>query len=98
MTIIKKFTKQPGDTLDYDFDFADWFTGRTSTIASVSVPVVDAGINLVTYGRIGTTVAVKTILSGGTTGQSYKMTFRITTTDPTPLVKEVECLIKVKEI
>ena len=94
--MITKFKKQPGDTFDYDFDFTKWLGGRTSSIASYSTPVVDPGINLVTHGRVGN--VVKLILSGGTDGQSYKVTFRATTNDATPLVKEVEALFVVKEI
>ena len=95
---IKKFTKQPGDTLDYDFDFTDWFAGRESVIASHSTPVIDppaGGLNLVTHGRTG--LVVKVVLSGGVTDQTYKLTFHITTTDATPLVKEVEAQYKIKE-
>lgn len=96
MTILKKFTKQPGDTLDYDIDFTKWFGGRASDIASYTTPVVDSGLNLVTHGRTGK--VVKVILSGGTDGADYKVTFQATTTDATPLVKEVEILIKVREV
>lgn len=97
---IKKFTKQPGDTLDYAFDFTDWFAGRSSTIFTYSTPVITpveaGGLNLVTHGRTG--LVVKTVLNGGNAGKSYKLTFRATTTDPTPLVKEVEALFRVKEV
>lgn len=92
---IQRFTKQPSDVLDYEFDFTDWFGARADTIGSYIV-VVATGLTKVVDSMAGKIVTV--VLSGGTSGVSYKVTVRITTTAATPLVKETDIIIKVKEI
>lgn len=91
---IQRFTKQPGETLDYDFDFTKWFGKRTDTIDSYTV-AVSSGITKVGDTRTGK--VIKVVLSGGTDGQSYLVTVKITTTSTPALVKEHEILVKVKE-
>lgn len=92
---ITRFTKQPNDALDYDIDFTDWFGEEsTDTIVSYTTPTVDPGLTLDSDEQAG--YIVKVWLSGGTTGNSYKVTTIITTAEGRE--KEREIMIKVKEI
>ena len=93
MAILRTFKKQPGETFDYDINFATWLAAVSDTGASMVV-TVDAGITL---GATSLTNGVaKARLSGGTTGTTYKMTITLTTTGG--LVKEDEVLIEVLEV
>lgn len=91
--ILEKWTKQPGETLDFDISFADWLTARADTIVSHTV-TVDAGLTR----ELSTAIdgVVKVWLSGGTDGQTYKVTVTVTTVGGR--VKAAEIAIKVKEI
>ena len=91
--ILGKYKKQPNEVLDYDVSYADFFSNRTDTVASVTV-VAQTGLTVVSTERDG--LVVKTILSGGTDGTTYKVTLTLTTT--TGIVKEDEFYIAVKEI
>lgn len=92
-SVLGRFTKQPADVLDYDFDYSDWLTDRGDTISTFTV-TADAGIT------IGTTVhlsgVVKVFLSGGVDGGSYKITVTAVTTGGR--TKQAEIQVKVKEI
>lgn len=88
-------TKQPADTLDYDFDFAAWLADRSDTIAS-QVVTAEVGITVGAVTQLNG--VVKVYLSGGTTGNAYKVTCTITTAASTPRVKQAEITVKVKEI
>lgn len=93
MPILEKFTKQPADVQDIDINFVDWLAALNDTPLSVSVPAV-TGITQPIAAAI-TAGIVKVWVSGGTTGQSYKMTINLTTAGGR--TKQVEILIKVKE-
>jgi hypothetical protein len=91
--ILEKWTKQPGETLDFDISFADWLAARADTIASHTV-TVEAGLTK----ELSTALngVVKVWFSGGTDGQTYKVTVTVTTVGGR--VKHAEITIKVKEI
>lgn len=93
MSIIGEHEKQPGETLDYDVSYARFFAKRTDDIASVtstSDPGIVSGVNLV-IGKV-----YKVFISGGTDGQTYKVTVVMIST--TGVIKEDEFFITVKEI
>lgn len=92
-SILGKFSKQPDEILDYDVDYSDWFSSRADTPASHSV-VAEAGITKVSDALTGSTVRV--VLSGGTSGESYKITVLLTTSDG--IVKEADFVVKVKAV
>lgn len=92
-TILGKFSKQPQEILDYDVDFSKWFSNRTDSPVSFTT-VVEAGITLVNATLSGN--VVKIVLSGGTSGQQYKITVRLTTA--LGLVKEADFVVKIKEV
>jgi hypothetical protein len=93
--ILGRFVKQSGETLDYNVDFSEWMAGRNDAAASFTV-TVDAGITLVASERTGNVVSV--VLSGGTSGQQYKVTVRLTTNASNPITKEADFLVKVKDV
>jgi hypothetical protein len=71
---MKTYIKDPDASLDYTQDWSDWL--GTDTISSFAV-VVDAGI---TQGISSNTTTTCTCwFSGGVTGESYTVTYRITT-------------------
>lgn len=92
---LEKKTKQPNDVIDYPIDFSEWLAERPGyEIASYTVAVA-AGLTLVDDLVDGQVITV--FLGGGTNGTTYKVTVRATMT-PTPLIKEFEFLVKVKEL
>ena len=92
--LLGKFSKQPGEVLDYDVDFTEWFSTRTDTATSFTVTVSSAAITVVSSARTGNVVRV--ILSGGASGGSYKVTVRLTTSSG--IVKEADFQVAVKEV
>lgn len=95
MPVLATFTKQPADVQDYDIDYSEYCASFTPADTVLGTPVVtaDPGITVVNTACIDN--VVKVFLSGGTTGTTYKVTCRATTTGQR--VKEVEIKIKVKE-
>lgn len=94
MATLEKFTKQPGETLDFDIDFSEWLADRDpdDTVSSATVDAED-GITVDSY--VLSSGVVKVWLSGGTDGTSYKVTAAATTASGR--TKEGEITIKVKE-
>jgi len=91
--VLGKFTKQPAEILDYDVDYAQWFSNRVDTPDSYAV-TAEAGITVVSTSLTGP--VVKITLGGGTTGVKYKITARLTTLSG--LVKEADFTVSVKEV
>jgi hypothetical protein len=75
MAVFKDHKKDPDATLDWIFDWNLWL-GETETISEVEF-VVDPGITVTNSGHTQKTATVW--LSGGTEGQVYRVTCRITT-------------------
>ena len=94
MTVLATYTKQPGETMDYDILYSDWFSTRSDTGLSATA-TIDAGITLVSTTWNETTRIVKLIVSGGVADETYKATVRLTTSSG--IIKEDEIKIKVKE-
>ena len=96
-------TKQPGETLDYMLDMTKFFDALPDEggdeISTVSVSA-DTGITLVGAPSVitedGRKVKTKQWISGGTSGESYKVTFTVTTEQGR--VVEFEFKLKVKEL
>jgi hypothetical protein len=91
--VLGRFTKQPADILDYNVDYTDWFEGRTDTPAAQTA-TADPGIVIEQVSIDG--FVVKVVVSGGTSGESYKVTVRLTTTNS--LVKEADFIVRVREV
>lgn len=77
MAVFKDHKKDPDATLDWIFDWNDWLT-EFETI-STSEFIVDPGITIESNGNTQKTATVW--LSGGTAGEVYRVTCRITTSE-----------------
>ena len=93
VSILGRFVKQSGETLRYAVDYTEWLAEQDDTAVSFTVDV-DPGITEVASTRLAGVVSI--ILSGGTSGQSYKITVLLTTADG--LVKEADFIVKVKDV
>lgn len=89
---MAKFTKQPDETLDYDFDFGPWMASKPNTAVTSFQTVVEPGLGLVVATRAGN--VVKVVLTGGENGKRYKVTVRLLT--DTGLVREADAFISVR--
>jgi hypothetical protein len=94
-TILGRMVKQSGETLDYDVDYTDWFENRTDDAASHTA-TAETGITVVTSSLASQIVRV--VLSGGTDGETYKITVRVTTNAATPIIKEADFTVRIKDV
>lgn len=93
MSVLAKFAKQPVEVQDYDIDFNAYLEYHND-IAASHTAVAETGITV-----LASTLSagvVKVFVSGGTDGQSYKVSVAITTVGGR--VKQGDILVKVKEI
>lgn len=90
---LAKWTKQPGELLDYDVSFVDYLTARADTILS-AVVTAEPGIIIENYSF--SNGVVKVWLSGGTNRLSYKITVEVSTAGGRE--KHAEFTIQVKEV
>jgi hypothetical protein len=90
---IDSFTKQPSEVQDYDMDFGEYLALMADTPATHVVDPPPVGITLINSSIVGQNI--KVWLSGGTSGQRYKITGRMTTAGGR--TKEHEILILVKD-
>jgi hypothetical protein len=77
MRFLKRYIKAPGETLDYDVDFAPWLAARSDTIASFSV-LVGTGAVVESSAQLGG--KIRAYVSGGVSGRSYPLSVAIQTT------------------
>jgi hypothetical protein len=92
---LDKHDKQPRDVIDYPVDFSRWLADRPGYAIDTYEVTAEAGISVVTHIRIGSIITV--FLSGGTVDETYKVTVRATMT-PTPLIKEFDFLVRIREL
>lgn len=91
---LATFEKQPAEVQDYDIDFATSYLADLADTAVSHTVAFDPGIEVpLTTMSDG---VVKVWVSGGTSGQKYKITATITTVGGR--VREGEILVKVKEL
>lgn len=76
MGTLKRFTKHPDETLDYDITFAEWLAARADTVQSFSASV-DTGLTLDASEQSGG--VIKLWVSGGLAGRTYKAWALLTT-------------------
>jgi hypothetical protein len=98
---ITTYEKQPADVQDFDFDFSAYLTALGDTGSSIALAEVEDGITLdsssLTTSASGVSGGlVKVWLSGGTSGEKYKVTVRLDTTGGR--TREAEIYVRVKEI
>lgn len=89
---LQTFRKDPDAILDYGFDWSDWLeSGETITGSTWTVPT---GISEGANSRNDT--SVKVWLSGGTAGEAYVISCKITTS-VSPRVDERSLTVMVEE-
>lgn len=88
---MNTFTKQSTELLDYKLDFSEWLAGG-DTISSTDETIPD-GLTL--DKKVTDSTMVTLFIKGGTDGETYKVTSKVTTTSG--LIKEVDFQIKVKD-
>lgn len=95
MAVLEKFEKQPADVQDYDCDFTEYIESMNETVgaAHTAVATAETGITVESYAIVAG--VVKVWLSGGTDGETYKVTVTLTTAGTR--VKQAEFNVKVKE-
>jgi len=100
MTVLGKFTKQPVEVLDYQFDFTDWLADRADNITGTP-PVVASVLSgtsttpLTISGIATASGIVRFFASGGTNGCKYEISCTITTAGGR--VKQEEMVLTIKE-
>lgn len=94
--MAEKFSKQPSEDLDYDIYFDEWMPAGDH-IASVAV-TADVGVTTHDTTFDPSAHVVKVWVSGGTSGQTYKVTVKVTTASSPARVKEQDFKVKVKEL
>jgi hypothetical protein len=77
MAVFKDHKKDPDATLDWIFDWNDWL-GETEIITAVEF-IVDPGITVTQNSK--TTKTATVWLAGGTEGEVYRVTCRITSSE-----------------
>lgn len=95
MGTLATFTKQPADVQDFDIVYTEWLDSLSDTApgpGNVTV-ISDAGITVDSFFLLDG--IVKVWVSGGTTGQKYKITATVVTTGGR--TKQAEITVKVKE-
>ena len=98
--ILKRLLKQPDELKDYDIDYKPWLTPMTDTLddAEVFIEVLDSlDIPSLKLNRqLMTEDTLKLWLEGGTSGEVYKVTVKITTVEGR--IDESELIFAVEDI
>ena len=89
---LKSFVKQPGERLDYRFDYTRWLADCSDTIATRSI---DCPAPLRIVGVVQDSGSIVALIDGGEDGKSQKLTCTITTAGGR--IKEADIIIKVQE-
>lgn len=80
MAVFKDHKKDPDATLDWIFDWNDWLA-ESETISDAEF-ILDPGISIDPVKGFGNTTKTATVwLTGGTEGQVYRVTCRVTTSE-----------------
>ncbi len=95
MALLAPKTKQSAETRGLLFNFEPWFANRTDSPASYVV-VADSGLTVEGSELVGQ--KVKVAVSGGTSGQRYKVTVRLSTNSSPTIVKEADCYVTVRDV
>lgn len=93
--ILARREQQSTETIDYPISFERWFQNRSDAPATFTAEA-SAGIDLVASSLVGQVVWI--VLRGGTPGQTYKVTVRLTTNAGVPITKEADILVRIKDV
>lgn len=92
--ILGKYEKQPAEVLDYAADLTQWLPAGDFAVSVTTT--ADAGITVDSTIIADDGKSIRVWLSGGTSGQKYKIQVRFTTEQAR--TKEYEFVVKVKEV
>ena len=99
MSILKTYTQQPADHLDYDFDYSSWLSQGDEIISAVfAIESLGGGTPttpMVIDSEVIQPTFTKVWLSGGLAGDVYKVTCTITTSRGR--IKQNEIKIRIKD-
>jgi len=98
MAVLGTFTKQPGETLDFDISYATVLAGRSDTIVTKAVTVSPGAGMTVASSELIAGNKIKVTVTGGSTSVVYKVTVTATSNAATPLVYEDEVNVLVEEV
>lgn len=98
MAVLGTFTKQPGETLDFDISYATVLAGRSDTIVTKALTVTPGAGLTVASSTISGGNLIKVTVTGGSASVVYKVTITATSDAATPLVYEDEVNILVEEV
>ncbi len=90
--ILGAAIQQPRETLDYDFDYRDWFADTIDSIMEFRATCEPAGLDLVAI-RISETLG-KVWITGGEDGQTYLITVTAITTEGRIKEDEIELIMQ----
>lgn len=96
MPTLKTYQKQPADQKDYDIDYSDWLAGVTpadtlaTVVATVTCTSASPDNTLVVNSTTVSATSVKFMVSGGTSGKTYKLTSLATTAGVDGFVRKDE--------
>ena len=100
--VLGKITKQPVEVIDYDLDYTDFFlagndtdtiASHTRTVTRTQVGATTAAASLTTTGVISNPI-IRVKVSGGLTGEVYKIEVTMTSTNGRVLQDEIIMTIK----
>lgn len=97
--ILETYEKQPAEIKDYDIDYSEWLASPADTISDATATVVclstDGDTALAINGVDITTKTVKLWISGGTSGEKYKITINVMTNGGR--LDQSELIFKIKD-
>lgn len=92
MTLLARFEKQPGDTQDFDCSYVAYLAALSDTGLSATV-TADTGITVAAF--MLTSGVVKSWISGGVDGTTYKVYVTLTTVGGR--IKVAEYTVRIKQ-
>ena len=98
MALLKNYTKQPAERLDYDFDYSKWLVSGDALISAVfTVDILNGGISenpLVIDSEVCMPTFTKAWITGGLAGENYKVSCTATTSRGRTKQDEIKIRIK----
>lgn len=87
-------TKDPNDKLDYEVSWAEWLANTDGDTIATSAWIVPDGIVEDETRRAVTATTATIWLSGGTHGQTYLVTNRITTVEGRKVDRTIHIVVR----
>jgi len=94
MALLGTITKQPREVIDFDVDYTTALANRPSILQSATSEVTPAGLTLTSTAVYTNANKVKVIVSGGTSGTTYKVTVLTTTNDGLTYEDEANVIVE----